>query len=211
MESVEQPGLWRRTALRQHHQIGGGLFTFQMRQNSLDHRRVFNASDDLDVPRAPFASLDIDNVGIDWADTKHDVCIQSGIEGKREFALIPHQPSDIDEWVQSLLRRFTAPIAIAVELSKGPIVYALQQYNGLVIFPVTPSTLAKYRQAFKPSRAKDDPTDAELAVDLIVRHPERFKPLRPQSTEMRMLASLVEDKGTWWVIESVSPTAYETP
>lgn len=133
-------------------------------------------------------------VGIDWADTKHDVCIQSGIEGKREFAVIPHQPSDIDEWVQSLLRRFTAPIAIAVELSKGPIVYALQQYNGLVIFPVTPSTLAKYRQAFKPSRAKDDPTDAELAVDLIVRHPERFKPLRPQSTEMRMLASLVEDR-----------------
>ena len=66
-------------------------------------------------------------VGIDWADTKHDVCIQSGIEGKREFAVIPHQPSDIDEWVQSLLRRFTAPIAIAVELSKGPIVYALQQ------------------------------------------------------------------------------------
>jgi len=25
--------------------------------------------------------------------------------------------------------------------------------------------LAKYREAFKPSRAKDYPTDAELAVD----------------------------------------------
>jgi hypothetical protein len=36
MESVEQPNLWRPTALRQHHQLGGGLFTLQMRQNSLD-------------------------------------------------------------------------------------------------------------------------------------------------------------------------------
>ena len=135
-------------------------------------------------------------MGIDWADTKHDVCIQSGIKGKREFVVIPHQAKDIGEWVQSLLHHFGAPIAVAVELSKGPIVYALQQYDGLIIFPVNPSTLAKYREAFQPSRAKDDPTDAELAVDLIVRHPERFKPLRPQSTEMRLLASLVEQRRT---------------
>ena len=103
-------------------------------------------------------------VGIDWADTKHDVCIESGIEGEREFAVIPHQAKDINEWVQSLLHRFGKPIAVAVELSKGPIVYALQKYDGLIIFPVNPSTLAKYREAFQPSRAKDDPTDAELAV-----------------------------------------------
>lgn len=70
--------------------------------------------------------------------------------------------------------------------------YALQKHDCFVIFPHNPSTLAKYREAFQPSRAKDDPTDAELAVDLILRHPECFKPLQPQSVEIRMLASLVE-------------------
>ena len=133
-------------------------------------------------------------VGIDWADTKHDVCIQGAGCEHREFDIIAHKVERIDEWVQSLHRRFGGPIAVAVELSKGPIVYALQKYDFLVIFPVNPSTLAKYREAFQPSRAKDDPTDAELAVDLILRHPERFKSLQPQSVEMRMLASLVEQR-----------------
>jgi hypothetical protein len=50
-------------------------------------------------------------------------------------------------------------------LLSGPIVYALQKYDFLVLFPINPSTLAKYREAFTPSRAKDDPTDAELALD----------------------------------------------
>jgi len=133
-------------------------------------------------------------IGIDWADAKHDICIQSADGGEREFDVIPHQVERIDEWAHTICRRFGSPIAVAVELSKGPIVYALQKHDCFVIFPVNPSTLAKYREAFQPSRAKDDPTDAELAVDLIMRHPERFKPLQPQSVEIRMLASLVEQR-----------------
>ncbi len=133
-------------------------------------------------------------VGIDWSDTKHDVCIQEANSTRREFAVIPHQVERIDEWARSLQQRFGSPIAVAVELAKGPIVYALQKYDFLDIYPINPSTLAKYREAFQPSRAKDDPTDAELAVDLILRHPERFKPLRPQSMEIRTLVTLVEQR-----------------
>jgi transposase len=133
-------------------------------------------------------------VGIDWADRKHDVCIQSADSQKREFSVIPHKVEAINEWAQSLIQRFGSPIAVAVELSKGPIVYALQKFDGFVIYPINPSTLARYREAFTPSRAKDDPTDAEFAVDLLLRHPERFKPLQPQSLEMRALSSLVEQR-----------------
>jgi len=133
-------------------------------------------------------------IGIDWADAKHDICIQSADSDEREFDVIPHQVERIDEWAHTMRQRFGYPIAVAVELSKGPIVYALQKHDCFVIFPVNPSTLAKYREAFQPSRAKDDPTDAELAVDLILRHHERFKPLQPQSVEIRMLASLVEQR-----------------
>ena len=133
-------------------------------------------------------------IGIDWADVKHDVCVQAAGGDEREFDVIPHQVEQIDEWAHALHRRFGSPIAVAVELSKGPIVYALQKYDFFVIFPVNPTTLAKYREAFTPSRAKDDPSDAELVVDLITRHPERFKPLQPQSVEMRTLASLVEQR-----------------
>ena len=133
-------------------------------------------------------------IGIDWADTKHDICIQAAGEERREFSRISHKVDEIEDWAQALYRRFGGPIAIAVELSKGPIVYALQKYDFFVIFPVNPSTLANYRKAFSPSRAKDDPTDAEIALELILCHPDRFKPLKPQSVEIRTLASLVEQR-----------------
>ena len=99
-------------------------------------------------------------VGIDWADKKHDVCIQEANCDRREFAVIPHKVELINEWAQSLIQRFGSPIAVAVELSKGPIVYALQKFDCFVIYPINPSTLAKYRETFTPSGAKDDPTDA---------------------------------------------------
>ncbi len=133
-------------------------------------------------------------IGIDWADTKHDICIQPADGAEREFERIAHQPEAIAQWAQSMHQRFGGPIAVALELVKGPLVSALQNYDFFVLFPVNPAMLAKYREAFKPSRAKDDPSDAELAVDLVVRHPERFRPLQPQSIEMRTLVHLVEKR-----------------
>ncbi len=133
-------------------------------------------------------------IGIDWADTKHDICIQPAGSEEREFDRIVHQPQKIEQWAHEVHQRFGGPIAVILELSKGPIVSALQKHDFFVLFPVNPLMLAKYRQAFKPSRGKDDPTDAELAVDLVLRHRDRFKPLRPQSIEMRTLVHLVEKR-----------------
>lgn len=133
-------------------------------------------------------------IGIDWAHSKHDVCIQPAESEAREFETITHQVETIDQWARSMYTRFGGPIAVAVELAKGPIVYALQKYDYFVLFPINPSTLAKYREAFKPSGAKDDPTDAALALDLLMRHPEHFQSLRPQSAEMRELLHLVEKR-----------------
>ncbi len=133
-------------------------------------------------------------VGLDWADAKHDYCLQPGDGEAREFGTLAHQPEAIEAWARALHRRFGGRIAIALELTKGPVVYALQKYDFLVLFPIDPSLLAKYRQAFKPSRAKDDPTDAQLALELMQRYPHRFTPLKPQSVAMRTLGFLVEQR-----------------
>jgi hypothetical protein len=92
----------------------------------------------------------------------------------------------IDAWATDLRQRFQGrPIAIALELNKGPIVEALRKYDGLVLFHINPMMLARYREAFTPSRAKDDPTDAELQLDLRLRSWRRPLPsgaVRRQST-----------------------------
>jgi len=133
-------------------------------------------------------------IGLDWADAKHDMCVQAAGCEKREFDRFRHQAAAIEQWALAMHQRFGGRIAVALELSKGPIVYALQKYDFFVLFPINPSMLAKYRQAFKPSRAKDDPTDAELALDLVLRHRDKFTPLRPQSVRMRTLLYLVEQR-----------------
>jgi hypothetical protein len=89
-------------------------------------------------------------------------------------------------------------VAVCLELTKGPLVYALQKYDFLVLFPVNPATLAKYREAFAPSHAKDDPTDVEYQFELLVLHRDKLKALNPQSAPMRTLESLVEQR-RWMV------------
>jgi len=133
-------------------------------------------------------------IGIDWADKKHDVCVQDMATGRRRTSQVRHRAEDLDDWARSLHRRFGGPIAVALELSKGPIVSVLQKYDFFVLFPIDPSTLAHHRKAFTPSGAKDDPTDAEFALKLLLTHTEHFKPLRPQSVEMRTLMVLVEQR-----------------
>ena len=133
-------------------------------------------------------------IGIDWADKKHDVCVQDTKTGRRHASQVRHRAEELDEWARSLHRRYGGPIAVALELSKGPIVSVLQKYDFFVIFPIDPSTLANHRKAFTPSGAKDDPTDAEFALKLLLTHTEHFKPLNPQSVEMRTLMVLVEQR-----------------
>lgn len=134
-------------------------------------------------------------VGIDWADKKHDVCLLAAGEEKPERLVLPHRPTAIREWAEKLRQRFEgAPIAIALELSQGPVVSALLEHDLFVLFPVQPNTVARYRKAFTPSRAKDDPTDAELILELLLRHTDKLTRLEPESAPMRTLRRLVDDR-----------------
>jgi transposase len=134
-------------------------------------------------------------VGIDWADAKHDVCLQAAGSAKRECFQLEHTPEAIDAWVCTLRTRFNGhPVAVCLELNKGPLVFALRKYDFLILFPLNPLTLARYREAFTPSRAKDDPTDAELQLELLLTHRDKLRPLNPQSPTMRALTQLVEHR-----------------
>src|SRR5262244_1284840 len=134
-------------------------------------------------------------IGIDWADARHDGCLQAAGTAKRECFQLEHTPEAIDAWVTTLRTRFNGqPLAVCLELNKGPLVSALRKYDFLVLCPINPLTLARYREAFTPSRAKDDPTAAELQLELLLTHRDKLQPLQPQSPPMRALAQLVEHR-----------------
>jgi transposase len=134
-------------------------------------------------------------VGIDWADAKHDGCLQAAGSAKREYGQLEHTPEAIDAWVTTLRTRFHGhPVAICLALTKGPLVSALRKDDFLVLCPLNPLTLARYRAAFTPSRAKDDPTDAALQLAPLLTHRDKLQPLQPQSPTMRALTQLIEHR-----------------
>lgn len=134
-------------------------------------------------------------LGIDWADTKHDLCLIEADTQQKVFHRLKHTPEALDDFFLALRRRFAnQPIAVAVEQARGPLLFALLKYEFLSLYPIHPTTLARYREAFSPSRAKDDPTDAEYAAELLVHHRDRLTAWQPDDATTRTIRFLVEQR-----------------
>src|SRR5438309_12095333 len=134
-------------------------------------------------------------VGIDWADQKHVWCLQAGDSAKRESGELEHTPEAVEAWVGQLCQRFgNRPIAVAVEQSRGALVFMLAKYEPLHLFPVPPQMASSMRQALYPSGAKDDPRDADLLLDLLLQHRNKLRRLSPDSEATRRVQNLVEER-----------------
>ena len=130
-------------------------------------------------------------VGLDWADAQHEACALG--PDARHTATVVQQPEAIREWVEQLRRQFgPGPIAIAVEQQRGALIHALLQYEDLVLFPINPKQLARYREARAPSGAKDDPTDAALLAEFVRNYQATLRAWRPQEPRTRQLERLCE-------------------
>jgi len=134
-------------------------------------------------------------VGIDWADQKHVWSLQTADSQKRESGELEHAPEAVEVWVAQLCQRFgQGPIAVALEQSRGALVFMLSKYERLHLFPV-PSTMAgNLRDALYPSGAKDDPRDADLLLDLLLKHRDKLRRLSPDTEATRRVQNLVEER-----------------
>jgi len=136
-------------------------------------------------------------VAMDWADQKHVWSLQTTHSDQREHGEIQHTPEAIEAWVGGLFSRFPAqPIALAVEQSRGALVFMLSKYEHLHIYPIHPRAAAQFRAALYPSGAKDDPVDANLLLDLLVHHRQHLRRLSPDTEQTRLVQQLVEARRT---------------
>src|SRR5262245_27066556 len=125
------------------------------------------------APSPSFAAF----VGIDWADAHHDIALQAADAARVEVSRIEPTPELVRQWVATLETRFGGrPIAIALETSRGPLVQALLEAPFIVLYPVNPRSLQRFREAFSPNGAKDDVPDARLLLALVVKHREQLHP-----------------------------------
>lgn len=132
-------------------------------------------------------------VAIDWADRKHVWQMHVAEGGPHERGELEQTPEAIEIWASQLAIRFGGrPIAVALEQSRGAVVFALTKYSHLHLYPVHPTTLANFRKAMVPSGAKNDPGDTDLLLELLLHHRSWLRRLQPDTEQTRELQFLVE-------------------
>jgi len=134
-------------------------------------------------------------IGIDWADQKHDVCLWAAGAGRVEHTVIEHTPEALADWVHGLRRRFGGrAVAVCLEQTRGALIYHLMQYEFIVLMPLAPKRLARYRESVTCGGAKDDPTDADLILDYLIKHRDRLRVWKPDDALTRQIGLLSEQR-----------------
>jgi transposase len=133
-------------------------------------------------------------IGIDWADQEHAVCVLEPGQAAANYSL-KQSPEAIDLWHADLRTRFAGrKIGIALEQSRGALIWALMKYDDLVLYPVNPKQLARFREVMHVSGSKSDPEDALLLATLLQQHHDRLSAWEPDDEQTRLLGYLVEDR-----------------
>jgi transposase len=134
-------------------------------------------------------------VGIDWADQEHAICLIDPQSQTLERDRIKQDSEALDQWIAILQQRFPGQkIAVCLEQKRGALMYALMKFECLTLVPVNPKQLARFREALGCSGAKDDPTDARLLAELLVKHSEHLRAWQPDDERTRKIRLLAEDR-----------------
>lgn len=130
-------------------------------------------------------------IGLDWADVHHELALLPAGSDQVERLRISHTPEALREFLGELQRRFEGrPVGVCLEKCRGAIIHALLEYDFIRLFPVNPLTLSRFREAWAPSGAKDDPTDADFLLEILCKHPHRLRCWTPDDPETRALTRL---------------------
>jgi transposase len=134
-------------------------------------------------------------IGLDWADQRHEIRLRAAGSERTEPFTVEQKSAALHAWVGELRARFReGKIAVALEQSRGAVIYALMNYDFLLLYPIPPKTLARYREAFATSGAKSDPSDADLLLELVRTHADRLRAWQPDDALTRQLRLLVEHR-----------------
>ena len=134
-------------------------------------------------------------IGLDWADQRHEIRLAAAGSTTVESFSVEQKPAALHAWVAQLRARFPqGKIAVALEQSRGAVIYALMNYDFLLLYPIPPKTLARYREALASSGAKSDPRDADLLLELVRTHADRLRAWQPDDALTRQRRLLVEHR-----------------
>jgi transposase len=133
-------------------------------------------------------------IGIDWADQAHD-CYIIDEAGEGQHQQLQQTPEAIEQWVTQM-REIAGgkPIAIMLEQSKGPLIYALMFRPDVILYPINPKQFARYRESYPGGDGKSDRSDARYLARMLKERIHTLKPWIADDQATRRLANLSEQR-----------------
>ena len=129
--------------------------------------------------------------GLDWASRTHAACVIDEHGSVHLQFEINHDAAGLADLCRRL--RGAGVTAVAIERPSGLIVDALLE-AGFTVVPIHPNVVKATRPRYRSHGGKSDASDAYLLADLLRTDGHRFKPLAPQSDDIRALRALVRGR-----------------
>ncbi len=134
--------------------------------------------------------------GIDWGFSSHQVCLtdhDGSVVGEKAF---PHGGGglfEMAEWMLGVCGSSARNIAVAIEVTRGPVVESLLE-RGFEVNSINPKQLDRFRDRFSPSGAKDDRRDARVLASALRTDTDYFRPLESQDPDIAVLRELTRTR-----------------
>jgi transposase len=131
------------------------------------------------------------NVGVDWADRAHSVCILEA-EGSQLHAFeIPHTQEGFEKLHSAIQKHASSPdqVSIAIETKDSLLVDFLSE-AGYTLYFLNPRQTDRFRDRHRMSHSKTDEFDAYVLADAVRTDQHLFNALSPldeQSLRLRVL------------------------
>lgn len=133
-------------------------------------------------------------LGCDRSDYHLDFTLLSP-DASPQTTRISAQPAAVLGWIRAWRKRYPHDqLALGFEQPASNLIALFAPFDFIVLYPLNPATLARYRAAFVTSGAKDDPDDSNWIADLLRTHRDKLSAWQPQSATMRKLQALVEQR-----------------
>lgn len=142
-------------------------------------------------PHVGKESIDLLGVGIDWAESFHDVALGRPGDGIIEQFRIDHTAAGVSRLISRCLELETDPadVRVVLETRHGVLVEALVD-AGFTVLPVNPDLVARRRG---PARKKDDAEDARICCLLALDQFLELRKLIPHGDLAGELRSIARD------------------
>lgn len=107
-------------------------------------------------------------LGVDWAETHHDVCLMDEAGGVLARQRITDSLPGASQLQALVAQHAPSPdqVMVGIETDRGLLVHLLVS-TGYQVYAVNPLSVSRYRQRHTLSGAKSDPADAKLLADLV--------------------------------------------